>query len=89
MTIETTVIITTCVAAGIIGAIGAVIKHISNERKHPDIDKIIFKDVCVEKMKGQEDCVEAEIKGLKENVDKLEKTTSAGFLEIRNLIMQK
>jgi len=85
MTIETTAIITTCFAAGIIGAIACVIKHICNGKKHPDIDKIVFKDVC----QAKEDCVESEIKGLKDNVEKLEKTVSSGFSEMRNLIMRK
>ncbi len=85
MTIETTAIITGVAIVLIGGAIVAVCKHVSNENKHPNRSDIVFRDVCAAK----EDCVETEIKNLKETIDKLDKTVVNGFTEIRHLIMGK
>lgn len=71
MTIETTAIITGVLVILIAGAITAVIIHISNEKKHPDADKIVFKDVCKAEMEGQQDCFEAKLDNVIKDVSEI------------------
>jgi len=62
------------VSTAIIGVYGWLIKHLSNSRKHPCADNLVFKDVC----QAQRDCIETSVSSLKELIeqrfDHLEKT---------------
>lgn len=68
----------TIVAAIVIAALLTVAAHIANSDKHPKKQDIVFKDVC----EAKEDCLEREIKNLKETVDK-------GFTEIKAILAAK
>jgi len=46
----------------IAGIYGWLIKHLSNHKKHPCSDDIVYKDVC----QAQRDCIETSVKDLKE-----------------------
>ena len=70
------------VPAGII----AIIKHTTNSTKHPCKKDVVFVDVCREKMKGQEDCVESELRAVNEKVDSLKVDMRTGFKEVKDLI---
>lgn len=69
MIIDAQAIITGCTVVGIVGAIGAVAKHISNDEKHPNKKDIVFKEVC----EAKEDCVESEIKNVSVRLDSMDK----------------
>ena len=56
----------------IIGVFGAIIgvyiwvaKHISNSKKHPCGEKLVYKDVC----EANRDCIEGSIESLKELIN--------------------
>ena len=63
--------------------------HISERKKHPCADDIVYKDVCTEKHKGFEECVEGEILNLTKNFDDFKETTKDNFDEVKRLIRQR
>jgi tRNA A37 threonylcarbamoyltransferase TsaD len=71
MTIETTAIITGVAIVLVAGAIIAVIKHVSNEKKHPDTEKIVYKDVCNAEMQGLQDCFEAKLNNVVADISEI------------------
>ncbi len=84
--------------AGVIGTliIGVYVwvgKHISNSRKHPPSDKVVFKDVCEAREKTNEaaheylgEKIETAIKRSDEQHQELKTDMRAGFTEIKTLI---
>lgn len=50
------------IMAALVGIYGWFLVHIGKSKKHPCKDDIVYKDVC----KAQHDCVETELKGMKE-----------------------
>lgn len=50
------------VSAVIAGIYGWLLKHLSNAKKHPYADKIVYKDVC----QAHRDCIETSVKDLKD-----------------------
>lgn len=77
------------ISAGLLGLIGWVAKHITNSQKHPCKKDIVYKEVCAEKHKGFEDCVEREIKNLTKNFDDFKGDTHRHFKEVKDLIRQR
>ena len=57
----------------IVGVYGWLLKHLSNSKKHPCSDKLVYRDTC----QANRDCIEMKIDGLKEllenRFDNLEK----------------
>jgi len=66
------------------GIYGWLIKHLSNSNRHPNADKIVFHDVCLERNKRLEDCIENEIKQSKERYDNLIKAIDELKAMIKN-----
>lgn len=46
--------------AAICGTYAWLLKHLSNSRKHPSSDNLVYKDVC----EANRDCIETKIDGL-------------------------
>jgi len=53
---------------------GLLIKHISNSKKHPCKNDIVFRDVCESEKAGIRDCIEREIELSKERYETLTTT---------------
>ena len=68
--------------AAMIGLFGWLAKHISNTKKHPCKDDVVFKDVCDAKQNG----LENEIKNLSNRVTDLRIDMKDGFCELKTLI---
>ncbi len=73
----------------IVGVCGWVAKHITNSKKHPCKDDIVFKDVCDETQRRLEDCVESEAKLCQQRYESLTKQVDSGFAEVKQLIKEK
>lgn len=65
---------------------GWVAKHITNSKKHPCKDDIVFRDVCDERSKRLEDCIEGTIERSEAKYQELKSDMQAGFSEIKDLI---
>ena len=72
--------------AGILTLVGWIGKHITNSKKHPCKTDVVYKDVCEQKHKGFEDCVESELKNLNCRVTELKTDMKAGLVEIKQMI---
>ena len=72
--------------AGMIALFGWIARHISNTKKHPCKDDIVFQDVCDERSKRLEDCIENEVEVSKERYETLTKKVDDGFKEVKALI---
>lgn len=70
----------------IAGVYGWLLKHLSNSKKHPCADKLVYQDLCGERSKRLEDCIEAEVRASKERYETLAKKVDDGFKEIKGLI---
>ena len=70
------------VSSAIIGVYGWLLKHLANTKKHPCSDDIVFKDVCKEKTKRLEDCIEAQVKLETERYENLKTSID----EVKDLI---
>lgn len=90
-------IIGTAVGIGtmIIGVYVWVAKHISNTRKHPCKDNIVFRDVCEERGKANEQAhehlkegIENAIKRSDEQHVELKSDMKNGFAKLETLIIQ-
>lgn len=51
--------------APILGIFGWLLKHMSNPKKHPCSDDIVYKEVC----EAKRDCIEAKIDGLQKVIE--------------------
>lgn len=51
--------------AAIGGTYAWLLKHLSNSRKHPSGDKLVYKDVC----EANRDCIETKIDGLSQLIE--------------------
>lgn len=49
----------------IAGVYGWLLKHLSNSKKHPCGDNLVYKDVC----EANRDCIEAKIDGLQKVIE--------------------
>lgn len=65
---------------------GWVAKHITNSKKHPCKGDIVFRDVCDERSKRLEDCIEGAIERSEARYQELKADMQAGFSEIKDLI---
>ncbi len=81
--------------AGLVALFGWLAKHISNTRKHPCKDDIVFGDVCVERGKANEQAhlhlkegIENAIAHSDEQHTELKADMKSGFGEIKTLIIQ-
>lgn len=81
------------IGTAIIGVYVWVGRHISNSSKHPcktGIDekfgKVVFMDVCEEKVKRLDDCIESEAKRSTERYEALKETMESGFKEVKEAI---
>ena len=71
----------------IFGAIGTayafVFRHIGAKKKHACSDDIVFKDVCDEKTKRLDDCIEAVVKRSDERCAEHKQITETRHLELK------
>jgi len=72
--------------AGLVALFGWLAKHISNTKKHPCKDDIVFGDVCDERSRRLQDCIENEVKVSKERYETLAKKVDDGFRDVKELI---
>lgn len=72
--------------AGLVALFGWLAKHISNTKKHPCKDDIVFQDVCDERSRRLQDCIENEVTVSKERYETLAKKVDDGFREVKELI---
>lgn len=70
----------------ILGVYAWLLKHLSNSKKHPCKDDIVFRDVCDEKVKRIDDCVETQAKLSAERYETLTKKVDDGFDELKRLV---
>lgn len=66
------------VIAALVGLYGFVLKHLANTDRHPGRKDIVYRDVCDQKTRRLEDCIESEIKLQREQLKSLEKTMTIG-----------
>lgn len=76
----------------IIGVFGAIIgvyiwvaKHISNSKKHPCSEKLVYKDVCESERKRIDDCIEGAARLASQRFESLEKSID----ELKQLLREK
>lgn len=81
--------------AALVALFGWLAKHISNTRKHPCKDDIVFEDVCTERGKANEQAhehlkegIQNAIKRSDEQHTELKVDMKTGFTEIKTLIIQ-
>ncbi len=81
--------------AALVGLFGWLAKHISNTKKHPCSDNLVFNDVCIERGKANEHAheylkegIENAIKRSDEQHNELKNDMKTGFTRIENLILQ-
>lgn len=60
------------------GVFGWLLKHLSNSKKHPCSDSLVYKDVC----KANRDCIE-------EKIDGLQKVIETRFDNLEELVKNK
>ena len=70
----------------IIGVYVFVFKHLANAKKHPCKDDIVFRDVCDERSKRLEDCIEGAVKAAEGKYSELKKDMKSEFKEVKELI---
>lgn len=68
--------------AGLVALFGWLAKHISNSRKHPCADKLVYSDVCEQVQRRLEDCIEGEVRRSTERYEALDKSLD----EVKQLI---
>jgi hypothetical protein len=69
-----------------VGVLIFLVRHAANSKKHPCKDDIVFRDVCDEKAKRLEDCIEGAIKRSNEQHKELKEDMRRGFTEVKELI---
>lgn len=74
------------VTVAIAGVYGWLLKHLSNTKKHPCKDDIVFKDVCESERKRLDDCIETVVKRSDERHKELKEDMKAEFAEVKELI---
>ena len=81
--------------AGLVALFGWLAKHISNTNKHPCGSDIVFKDVCEERGKANEQAhqhlkegITAAIARSDKQHNELKTDMKSGFTEIKTLIIQ-
>jgi hypothetical protein len=74
------------IVAVIMAIAGWVAKHITNSKKHPCKDDIVFQDVCDERSKRLDDCIETSIEHQKEQYQLLREDVNSRFDRIEDLI---
>jgi hypothetical protein len=63
--------------------------HMSNARTHPSKQDIVYKDVCDERSKRLEDCIESEVATSRERYELLTKKIDDGFSDLKQQIRNR
>lgn len=66
--------------------LGCFIRHVSKGRRHPCSDDIVYKDVCAEKTKGLNDCIEGAVNLMKIQYENLNTKVDKGFKDLKEFI---
>jgi len=74
------------VFAAIIGCYLWMAKHITNSKKHPCKEDIVYRDVCEAERGRIEDCVESELKNVNRRLDEQRSDMKDGFSRLESLI---
>lgn len=77
------------VFGAIIGVYIFVFRHIGTRKKHACSDDLVFKDVCDERSKNLNDCIESEVKTRGERYAELKKDINDRFDRLEKLIQDK
>lgn len=78
--------IITAIIAALVGIYGWLLKHLSNTTKHPCKEDIVFRNVCDEKVKRLDDCIETQAKLSAERYETLTKKVDDGFDDLKRLV---
>lgn len=70
----------------IAGVYGWLIKHLSNSKKHPCADNLVYRDTCEQTVKRLEDCIEGQVKLETMRYEALTKRVDEGFADLKELI---
>jgi hypothetical protein len=70
----------------IIGVYIWVATHISNRKRHPNAEELVYQRNCELRSKGIEDCIEIEIKNIHAKIEEHHSFNKSQFSEIKELI---
>ena len=74
--------------ATVVGGLSAwLFRHITNGKKHPDADAIVYRDVCEQVQKRIENTVNLEIAAMRQQIQNLDEKLEDRFAELKRLII--
>jgi len=85
MDAKTAIYIMIGIFTAIIGVYIFLFKHIGNG-KHPDSNKVVYKDVFESEIGRIDDCVEGTINNLNRRIDELRADVKTGFADVKEFI---
>jgi len=74
------------VTAALAGVYGWLIKHMSNNTRHPSKENIVFKDVCESERRRIDDCIESAEKRTEQRFIEVKQDMKDGFGRLESLI---
>ena len=67
------------IIAAVVALFGWFLKHVTGDRKHPCADNLVYRDVCDERSKRIEHCLEGAIKRSEQQYQDLKTDMKDGF----------
>jgi len=75
------------IATAVGGLSAWLFRHITNGKKHPDADAVVYRDVCEQVQKRIENTVNLEIAAMRQQIQNLDEKLEDRFDELKRLII--